>query len=260
VLSMESSTQSAPEKKIELERRYFLPVTQLLSKEVKLYFQNLYGWILIALAAIVAGLIAFIFMKKFPVSNQSLQKIFWLFSGITMILSFFLSMRLFAEEAARGTLELLITAPISEGQLVLGKFFSAMICLFVWILVTLPIPSMVLIFGDGHWGQLVSGYLGVILIGGASVAVTLFYSTLTKIQIVAGLLGAANVVFFLLLGFFSPYVSMPMKLVMREFSFYVHYMDFEKGLVMLKHIVFFFSIIALYLYLSVVSLQSKRWI
>ena len=176
-----------------------------------------------------------------------------------MIAGVLTSMRLFSEEQSLGTLELLITAPITEAQMVIGKFISALLFLLILMVATLPIPTMVLIFGDAHWGHICAGYMGVLLIGGASIAVTEFYSTLTGTQILAATMGGGNVVAFLLLGFFSPYIDQPMKSIMREFSFYVHYMDFEKGVIVARHLIFFISIIVFYLYLAVVSLQSRKW-
>lgn len=238
---------------------FFMPLWQISLKEFRAYFNSYMAVSILPLVLIIASLLGYFFIKKYPVSSKTLQHIFWALSGTTMFVSVLISMRLFAEEKAFGTIELLITSPITESQMVIGKFISAVMFLCVWILITIPIPTFVMIYGDGHWGQIFSGYIGVFLLGSTVIAVTTFYSTTTSMQIIAGALGGANVVLFLLMGFFSPYISYPLKKLVREFSFYVHYMDFEKGVIVMRHLVFFFSIIIFYLYLSVVSLQSRKW-
>ena len=170
-----------------------------------------------------------------------------------------IGMRLFAEEKELGTLELLSATPINDAQLALGKYISAVLLLALLIISALPVPLSVLIFGDGHWGHVFAGCTGVFLLGSSAVAITIFYSTLTNIQILAGVMAAANIVVFLLLGFFSPYIGEPLKSIVREFSLYVHHMDFEQGVIVLKHVLFYISIDIFYLTLTVVSLGSKRW-
>jgi ABC-2 type transport system permease protein len=159
----------------------------------------------------------------------------------------------------QGTIELLFTSPITEAQLVLGKFTSAVIFLVVQALLTLPIPLLVVIYGGSNVGHVVAGMVGVLLIGSATAAMGTFYSALTKIQLLAALMTAANLIFFLLLGFFSPYIEQPLKSVLRELSFYVHFMDFEKGVIALKHIIFYLSIVAFYLYAASLALAARRW-
>ena len=125
--------------------------------------------------------------------------------------------------------------------------------------VTLPIPLLVVVYGGSNLGHVLAGMVGVLLIGSATAAMGTFYSALTKIQLLAALMTAANLVFFLLLGFFSPFIDQPLKSVLREFSFYVHFMDFEKGVLSLKHIVFYLSIVAFYLYAASLALAARRW-
>ena len=168
-------------------------------------------------------------------------------------------MKFFAEEKSLGTLELLFTAPIQESQILLGKFFSGILFLLFIMFASFPIPAWIMIYGDAQIGHVVSGYLGVLFIGMTSIAISTFFSTLTKVQLLAALMALANICIFLLLGFFSPYVDNPMKSVIRELSLYVHYRDFEKGVLVFRHIIFFLSVTIFYLYISVVSLRSRRW-
>lgn len=236
----------------------FLPVYEIMRKELKSYFNSYLAWLILALTAILNGLLGWWGMHKEPASDRALQLVFYAFSGTTMVAAVLLGMRLFAEEKDRGTLELLLTAPITESQIVAAKLLSAVTFLMIIMATSFPVVLMVFIYGDGSWGQVFSGYLGILLLGSASISVSLFFSTLTNIQLLAAVSAGATVVAFLLSGFFSPYLDAPMKQIMRELSFYVHYMDFEKGMVRLRHIVFFLSIISVFSYLSTVSLQSRK--
>jgi len=238
---------------------YSLPIIEIMKKELRSYFKSSLIWYILAISLILEGLLGYWGIKKSISSEKTLQFIFWYFSGITMVSSVLLGMRYFAEEKALGTIELLFTSPLTEIQIVLGKFFSAIILLLLLVLASFPIPLVTIIYGSGTIGHIISGYIGVLLIGTATITVTMFYSTLTKIQLMAAIMAGGNLALFLLLGFFSPYISQPMKGIMREFSFYVHYMDFEKGVIVLKHIVFFMSVITFYLYLTIQSLKINRW-
>ncbi|MBV6494161.1 MAG: hypothetical protein LDLANPLL_02187 [Turneriella sp.] len=180
-------------------------------------------------------------------------------SGTTMITGVLISMRLIAEEKMQGTIELLFTSPLTEAQLVLGKFLSAFLFLCVQAALTLPITLLVVFYGGANLGHIVAGFIGLLFIGAATSAMGLFYSTLTKTQLLASVMTAANLVFFLLLGFFSPYIEQPLKNVLREFSFYVHFMDFEKGVLSAKHSIFYLSIVVFYLYAATLSLSARRW-
>lgn len=239
--------------------KIFLPLFEISRREIASYFQSSLAYFILAFNLFIAGSVGWYAMSSEASTQKTLQIIFYMFSGTTMTAGILISMRLFAEEKARGTIELLFTSPLTELQMVLGKFFSAQFFLIVMILLSIPIPAMALIFGQGSIGHLVAGYIGVFLIGSAVIAIGTFFSTLTQTQLLAALLTAVNVVTFLLLGFFSPFISQPMKTILREFSFYVHYFDFEKGVIVLRHVIFFMSVIVVYLTLAVLSLGSRRW-
>lgn len=234
-------------------------VWHICRRELKSYFQSALAYFILSITFSLTFLWAYAFIKQESSSSEAMQRIFYMLSGTTMITGVLISMRLIAEEKMQGTIELLFTSPISELQLVVGKFTSAVIFLAIQAIVTLPIPLLVVFYGGSNWGHAFSGFVGVLLIGSATAAMGTFYSSLTKVQLLAALMTAANLIFFLLLGSFSPYIDQPLKSVLRELSFYVHFMDFEKGVIAVKHIVFYFSIIIFYLYAASLSLTARRW-
>lgn len=234
-------------------------VRQICRRELKSYYESLLAWFILGISFSLAFLWGYAYIRHESSSFIALQRIFYMLSGTTMITGVLISMRLIAEEKMQGTIELIFTSPISEAQLILGKFCAAVIFLCIQVVVMLPIPLLVVIYGGSNLGHVVAGFIGVLLIGSATAAMGTFYSALTKVQLLAALLTAANLVFFLLLGFFSPYIDQPLKSVLREFSFYVHFMDFEKGVISLKHVVFYLSVIVFYLYAASLALAARRW-
>lgn len=234
-------------------------VWQICRRELRSYYQSALAYFILSISFGLAFLWGYAYIRHESTSSLALQRIFYMLSGTTMITGVLISMRLIAEEKMQGTIELLFTSPISELQLVLGKFTSALLFLIVQAFVTLPIPLLVVIYGGSNLGHLIAGFLGVLLIGAATAAMGTFYSSLTRVQLLAALMTAANLVFFLLLGFFSPFIDQPLKSVLRELSFYVHFMDFEKGVISVKHVVFYMSIIVFYLYAASLALAARRW-
>ena len=238
---------------------YFLPIAEIFRKELRSFFQSYIAWGILFLTSTFNGLMGWWALHQEWASDVTLQSIFYRFSGTAMVASALIGMRLFSEEKLLGTLELLVTAPIRESQMVIGKVASAVVFLLAIMLLSIPIPLMVVFYGDGHLGHIVSGYIGVFFIGTASILIATFYSTLTKIQLLASLMAIGNICLLLLLGFFSPYINQPMRGILREFSLYVHYRDFEKGVLVLRHFVYFLSVIVFYYYITIVSLRSRRW-
>ncbi len=236
---------------------YVLPLKEIAKKELDFLFGSHLGWIILFLATILNSLFSWFAIQKLTASADILQFIFYFFSGTSMICGVLLGMRIFADEKSLGTLDLLITSPITNYQLVLGKFIATSFFVIIILLASLPIPIIIYIEGNINMGHIFAGYVGNFLLTISVIAITLFYSTLTKTQLFAAAMASTNIVMLLLLGFFSPYVSQPLKSIVRELSLYVHYRDFEAGVLVFHHALFFISVIILYLYLSVLSLKTQ---
>ncbi len=234
------------------------PAREITLREFRSLARSTGSYAVISFILFLCGLTAWYALKQQATVFKAQQVIFYVLSGGIMVAGVLVSMKSLSEEKARGTLELLLTTPITETQLVAGKYLGAILFLLLLLALTTPITLAVLLFADGNWGQLMAGYIGAILIGGAAAAVSLFYSALTSSQFLAALSAGGNVIFFLLLGYFSPYIDPPMKQVLREFSFYVHYLNFEKGALVLRDIIFFFSVILFYLFLTRTVIESRR--
>lgn len=185
-----------------------------------------------------------------------------LFSNTGIILLFFmpmLTMRLFAEEKRSGTIELLLTFPVRDGEVLLGKYAAAM-GLFVMLLgFTALYAAIVGYFARLEWGPLLSGYLGLVLLGGTFLAVGVLISSLTENQIVAGFSTFGVLLGFWVIGWSADLVGGNWRALFQYLSILEHLDNFGKGVIDTKDVAYYLSAIALSLFLTLRSLESKRW-
>jgi ABC-2 type transport system permease protein len=198
--------------------------------------------------------------QEFDVTGIVLRSFFQLVSTLVLFLMPMLTMGVYAEERKRGTMELLMTSPVKDIEIVLGKF-SASLTLFVLML--LPTASyLVFIYFRSDprppWGLLLAGYGGVLLLGGALLAVGTFISSLTENQIIAAVLSFAAV---LLLWVIDVGRSAGGNLgdILTYLSILRHYDDFTHGVVDTSSLIYYLSFMALFVFLTVRSLDSVRW-
>ena len=170
-----------------------------------------------------------------------------------------ITMGLFAEEKKRGTIELLLTTPLTDLQVVLGKFFAA-VSFFAILLASTLIPMSVLyLYGSPASGPIFTIYAGIFLYGLAILAIGLFVSTLTENQIISGVLGfviALGLWFFDLL---SRRAEEPTKSILEYLSVINHLNDFMRGVIATSHIIFYLSLMLVALFLTYRSIDSLRW-
>ena len=194
--------------------------------------------------------------------NVNQQMIRPLFLNVSVLLLFilpFLTARSYAEEKRTGTVELLLTSPITDTQIVLGKFAGAMALFGVLIAITALHVSLLFFFGTPEWRTLLAGYAGLILFGGCIVALGLFISSLTQNQIIAGVATFAVVLLLWVVDWLAEGVGPRAAELLRYLSMNGHLDDFVKGVVDTKHLVYYLSFIGFGLFLTVRSVDSERW-
>ena len=170
-----------------------------------------------------------------------------------------ISMRLFAEEKRSGTIELLLTSPVSDMDIILGKWLGAL-CMYICVLAVSAVNvALLFIWGNPAWQPILTGYLGLILQGGTVLAIGTFISSTTKNQIIAG--GATFSICLLLwvLSWVSSYNDAPWAAAVAYCSILTHFEPFSRGIIDTKDIVFYLSAIFLGLFLTSRSLESLRW-
>lgn len=245
-------------------------------KEMKAYFASPIAYIVIGFSAFLFGYFFVVLLLNFdrmslqagsgfggPESvNVNQMLISPLFMNVSVILLFtlpLLTMRTYAEEKRSGTIELLLTSPLTDLQIVTGKFLGALALYAAMLSVTLVHIGFLFLFGDPEWRPVVTGYLGLLLMGGCLLSLGLFVSSTTKNQIVAGVVTFALTLMLWISNWIASFVSQPMQGVLNYLSITEHLNDFTIGVLDTKHLVYYLSFIAFNLFLTVRSVDTDRW-
>jgi ABC-2 type transport system permease protein len=247
----------------------------ILRKELRSYFVSPVAYLLLAMFAVIFGfffwnILGFFVregmesMMRGQTSPMNLNErvIRPLLSNISVVGLFLIpliTMRLFAEEKRTGTIELLATSPITDLQVILGKWMAAMILYGGMLL--LGAVNFVFLFRYGHpdWKPLAIGYLGLLLQAGALLALGTFISTLTKNQIIAGAVTFALSLLLYILEWVTGFDTSTSARVISYMSIITHFESFSKGLLDSKDAIFYVSLIFLGLFLTSRSMESLRW-
>lgn len=231
-------------------------------RELGAYLRSPMGYIIIFCVLVADGLLfnAFAIGSGARKSSVVLENFFYLASGTTLIASVFISMRLIAEERQTGTLVLLATSTVREWQLVLGKFMAAVVFLATMNALTIYMPLLVMVNGKVSLGHIVSGYLGLMLIGSAAVALGMVCSALSPNQLVAAVTAAGTVTVFVLLWILSRIASPPIEDLIAYLSLHdKHFRPFMRGLISTQDIVFYVSLTYLALLTATRFIEARRW-
>lgn len=170
-----------------------------------------------------------------------------------------LTMRLFAEEQKLGTLELLLTAPVRDYEVVIAKFLASFVILVTTFLFTLFYLVILIYYSDPDPGPVFSSYLGFILYGGAALSIGLLASSLTSNQIVAATVGFGIVFLLTILDRISDVLEGPVSTVLGQMSLPAHFDSFTRGVIDTGDVAYFIILTAVFLFLTVRSVESRRW-
>ena len=228
-------------------------------KELKSYFNSPVAYIVI-LAFL--GVTNWLFFRTFFLANQSsLRPFFSLLPWIFLFLGPAITMRAWAEEKKLGTIEVLMTFPVLEREAVLGKFLAAFLFLIIVLCLTISLPLTVLFIGYPDPGPILGGYLGACLLGGSYLAIGLFASSLTENQIVAFILSIVLCFALLVIGEDFVLFNLPSALVplCAYLGLGAHFESIGRGVIDLRDILYYLSIIIFFLFLNQLALESRKW-
>lgn len=184
------------------------------------------------------------------------------FGTISVVLLFMipmLTMGLFAEEKKRGTIELLLTTPVSNLQAMMGKYLASLSFLLIMFMSSVLTISALFMYGQPDWKPILGAYIGLVLYGGALLAIGLFISTLTENQIVAGVITLGVILVLWLIDALAGNAQGMMKDVLSYMSVISHLDDFIKGVIDTTHVIFYLTFAFFGLFLTYRSLESLRW-
>jgi ABC-2 type transport system permease protein len=249
-------------------------ILAIAGKELRGYFASPIGYVLIGFFALLFGwffytLVAFFERQSMQMAggpggamnvNQMLITPLLLNSTVVMLLVFpLITMRTYAEEKRSGTIELLLTAPITDFEIIMGKFLGALALFAGMLSVTLLHMGLLFAYGNPEWKPIATGYLGLLMMGGSFLSLGLFISSLTKNQIVAGMITFSVFLLLWVINWVSTFVSPEAQTVINYLSVTEHFDDFARGIIDTKHVVYYLSFIATGLFLTMKSVDSERW-
>lgn len=233
----------------------------IMKRDLGSYLGSPMGYVVLAVALALNGLLYnALALAGNRLSEQVLHDFFFYASGVSVVASVFVAMRLVAEEKQLGTLTLISTAPVREGQFVFGKYLSGLAFLALLSALTVYMPALIFINGKVSLAHVAAGYLGVMLISSASLAIALACSTVAPNQLVALVMGAGVVLLFVLLWFVSKIASPPFEDIIAYLSLHdKHFRPFMRGLVSIQDVVFYVTLTYVALVVATRFLESRRW-
>ncbi len=233
----------------------------MMQRELGAYFLSPIAYVVTAVFVFTSGLVFGLGVFQ-PGGEASLRELFdvWMLLILVFVLPM-LTMRLFSEELRSGTIETLMTAPITETQVVLGKFLGAFAFFLVLLGTLILYPILLASYGPVDFRLLLCNLLGLLLLGGLYLSVGLFFSVCTRHQIIAVLV---SFVLLALLTFaaqgLAPYVAWAWpRVLLQQLSIRAHFHEFVRGMLDLNHVVFFLSTTAAFLFFTVKMLEKRRW-
>ena len=232
----------------------------IMQRELLSLFCSPIGYIVITGFLLVTGVIVLRTGVFGPGRPASLRDVFfWTPFVLTFVIPA-ISMRTISEEYRNGTIEALMTAPITDVQMVLGKYLASLVFYGIMVAGTLIYLVLMEIFGNPDWGASLASYLGLVLLGMSFTAFGMFASSLTRNQIVAWMLGAVPLLLFACLGFFMvDLVEGRLRSVLQQVNVMGRFGQFTRGQVELDAVVFFLATAVLFLFLTVKVVESRRW-
>lgn len=251
-------------------------ILAIAQKELKSYFASPIAYVVIGFFALVFGyfyyaLVAFFERQSMqmlglgggqPPMNVNDQVIRPLFTNASVIILFVLpmiTMRTYSEEKRSGTIELLLTAPLTDLQIIMGKFLGAMALYAAMLAVTMVHLGALFAFGSPEWQPIATAYLGLLLLGGCFISVGLLISSLTKNQVVAGMVTFTVFLMLWVVNWMASFAGPTSQEVLNYLSITGHFEDFTMGVLDTKHLVYYLSFIAFGLFLTARSVDTERW-
>lgn len=242
-----------------MNKRYIQTIYILFKKELMSYFNSPIAYVFIAVFLIVGNWM--FFNSFFLVGQASMRNYFTLLPWLFLFLAPAITMRGWAEEKKSGTIEFLLTLPITDWQAVLAKFFSALFFVMVTLALTLSLPLTIGRLGNMDLGPVIGSYLGAIFLAGAYLSLGLFISSLTKNQIIAFVLGLVSCFIFFMVGMDfvlqgAPAFAAP---VMKFLGLGSHFYNVARGVLDTKDLIYYLSFIFFFLWLNARVIESRDW-
>jgi len=249
-------------------------ILAIAQKEIKSYFASPIAYVIIGFFALVFGWFYIVSISFFMqtamqmgvpgqgqvnINNMAIRPLLQNVSVVALFVMPLVTMRTYAEEKRTGTIELLLTSPVTDLQIIMGKFLGAVGLYALMLSVTLIHMALLFVYGNPEWKPIVTGYLGLLLMGASFISIGLLISSLTRNQIVAGMVTFAVLLLLWTVTWATDSAGPIMQKVLMAVSITDHFDDFSKGVIAVRHLVYYLSFITFGLFLTAKSVDSERW-
>jgi ABC-2 type transport system permease protein len=249
-------------------------VMAIAQREVNAYFGSPIAYVLLGFFALLFGWFFYVPLAYFvqqsmqmgmnPMQSLNINQMLigpTLMNTTVIMLFLFplITMRTYAEEKRSGTIELLLTSPVTDVQIIMGKFLGALALYACMLALSMIHIAVLFIYGNPEWKPIVTGYLGLLMMGGCFLSLGLFISSLTKNQIVAAMATFAVFLMLWVINWIGTFVGPTTQAVLAHLSLTEHFDDFARGIIDTKHVVYYLSFMAFGLFLTAKSVDSERW-
>lgn len=235
-------------------------VTAIMIRELRGYFTSPLAYVTTAIFLLVSGFLFAIVVNAQQNATNAARDLGF---NLGIVLLFFapaLTMRLIAEEKRVGTIEMLLTAPVRDTEVIVGKFLGAMTLLLAMLALTLYFPLFLTFLGDPDRGGLIALYGGLILMGGLFIAIGIFTSSLTQNQVVAAVICFVLLLIFWIGSSAGPFLPSGLSDIVKYLGVIEHFIDFTKGIIAMNNVIYYVSGIILFLFLAIRGLESRTWL
>ena len=237
----------------------------IVKRELASYFSTPLAYVFIVIFLTLIGSFTFYLGNFFARGQADLNALFAFHPWVYILLIPAVTMRLWAEERKTGTIELLMTLPLTTTQAVIGKFFAAWIFIFIALVLTFPIWITVNYLGQPDNGVILAGYVGSLFMSGAYLSIGSCISAITKNQVIAFVIAATVCFIFtmsgvdIVLNFFKVWAPEFLVNTISSMSFLVHFESITKGVIEIRDFLFYLSVIVFWLFLNVVVVEFKKF-
>jgi len=235
----------------------FSNITTIFRREIRSYFNSPVAYVVIVVFLAIIGW--FFTSSLFLANVASLRTLFELVPFVYLFFIPAITMRLLAEEKKTGTLELLATKPVSDIEIILGKFLAAWTLLGATLLPTLLYLATILVLGSPDVGPIITGYIGLLLMGAVYIGIGLFASSLTENQIVAFIVSFLIILAFFMLDKVLMYAPEGFVSTLEFLGADYHYSNIARGVIDSRDLIYFFSLLGFSLLLATTSLERRKW-
>jgi ABC-2 type transport system permease protein len=239
-------------------------INAILKRELNGYFGSPVAYVFIVIFLLLSGFFTFNISQFFEMGQADLRNFFQWHPWIFLFLVPSAAMKLWAEEKRLGTLELLLTLPVTLTQVILGKFLAAWIFLGISLVLTFPLIITTIYLGNPDLGAIFCGYFGSFLMAGAYLSIGLMTSSITRSQVISFILAVVICLFFILAGFtpvtqvLSGWAPLWLTEIVSQLSFLTHFASIERGVLDFRDILYFMSVIFFMLFVNAVVLENRR--